>query len=67
MKQEKIKDFYGRIIGTMIEENDGRKKLLDFNGRILGTYDPRVDLTRDFNGRIISKGDRLLSLLNFPR
>ena len=67
MKRENIKDFYGRIIGTVIEEDDGRKKLLDFYGRILGTYDPRVDLTRDFYGRIISKGDRLLSLLDFPK
>ena len=33
-----IKDFYGRVIGTVVEENNGDKTIKDFYGRPLGYY-----------------------------
>ena len=55
--KEVIRDFYGRIIGTITTKNDGSKVVRDFYGRILGTYDKKYDVTRDFYGRIVAKGD----------
>ena len=33
-----IKDFYGRVIGSVVEENNGDKTIKDFYGRPLGYY-----------------------------
>ena len=33
-----IKDFYGRVIGTVIEESNGDKTIKDFYGRPLGYW-----------------------------
>lgn len=59
-----IRDFYGRIIGWVYEDNNGNKKLTDFQGRVKGKYDKATNTTRDFYGRIIARGDQLSMLLN---
>ena len=50
-----IRDFYGRIIGWVYEDNNGNKKLTDFQGRVKGKYDKATNTTRDFYGRIIAR------------
>lgn len=62
-----IKDFYGKVIGSIEVKPDGTKIVRDFYGKVLGKYDPRHDATKDFYGRILFKGDQsgmLLSLAN---
>lgn len=59
-----IRDFYGRIIGWVYEDNNGNKKLTDFQGRVKGKYDKATNTTRDFYGRIVARGDQLSMLLN---
>ena len=43
-----IKDFYGRVIGTVVEENNGDKTIKDFYGRPLGYYKKGRNVTTIF-------------------
>ena len=63
MQREHIKDWTGKIIGTVETENNGDKVIKDFYGRIKGTYAKKLDMTKDFYGRPVGKGDQLISLL----
>ena len=59
-----IKDFYGRVIGTVIEKSNGDKTIKDIYGRPLGYYKKSRDVTTDFYGRVVASGDQLAMLLN---
>lgn len=61
--RETIKDFYGRIVGSIETDGQGNKKAKDFYGRILGSYDKKLNLTKDFYGRILGTGDFVVSLI----
>lgn len=61
--KEVIRDFYGRILGTITTDKSGNKVARDFYGRIVGRYDKVVNVTRDFYGRIVGKGDRVAYLI----
>lgn len=58
-----IKDFYGKIIGFLEEDNNGNQRAKDFYGRIVGTYDKASNYTKDFYGRKIGRGNMLTALL----
>lgn len=63
--KEKIKDWTGKIIGFVeTDSRTGNKVIRDFYGKILGTYDKKNDVTRDFYGNKVARGDQLLMLLN---
>ena len=57
MEKQVIKDFYGRILGTVEIDSKGNKIIKDFYGKILGKYNKERDRTYDFYGKILSKGD----------
>lgn len=59
-----IKDFYGRMIGFIEEDNEGNRQIKDFYGRIKGFYDKKSNKTTDFYGRMVGQGDILTMLLN---
>ena len=60
--RELIKDFYGKVIGSI--ETQGTKQIArDFYGRIVGRYDSADNKTKDFYGRIVSTGNTLMGLL----
>ncbi len=59
-----LRDFYNRIIGYIIEDEDGNKTILDFYRRKLGTYNKASNLTRDFYNKIIGRGDLSAMLIN---
>ena len=61
--KETIRDFYGRILGTITTDSQGNKVVRDFYGRILGKYEKQANVTRDFYGRIVARGDRTSSLV----
>ena len=62
MAKELIKDFYGRILGSI--ETQGNKQIArDFYGRILGTYNKSDNFTRDFYGRILTRDNTLMGLI----
>ena len=57
MKETTIKDFYGRVIGYIREEGNGNKTAFDFTRRLLGRFDKSTNMTKDFAGRVIARGD----------
>ena len=61
--KQTIRDFYGRILGTITTDKDGNKIVRDFYGRIQGKYDAKYNVTRDFYGRVLARGDQSSSLL----
>ena len=63
MEKRYVKDFYGRILGYIIAEDDGREKAFDYKGRLLGTYYPDRKTTNDFYGRVRYKGNAISSLI----
>lgn len=64
--KQHIRNFAGRILGSIETEPTGDKIVRDFYGRLLGRYDKRADLTRDKYGRIVARGDQC-SMLIQPR
>lgn len=63
MNKETIKDFYGRIIGSIETDNRGNAVAKDFYGRLLGSYDTTYNVTKDFYRRIIGSGNQLMGLI----
>ena len=61
--REIIRDFYGRILGSITTDSKGNKVVRDFYGKILGKYDKKTNVTRDFYGRIVARGDRTAALI----
>lgn len=64
MQRDYIKDFYGRVIGTIETYSNGDKRIKDFYGRLKGSYLKKQNITKDFYGRYVGNGDQLMSLLN---
>lgn len=64
MNEEIIRDFYGRIIGYIQTQPNGDKIVRDFYRRILGRYNKATNTTRDFYGRIVTRGDQSSMLLH---
>ena len=55
--KESIRDFHGRIVGYIESDGSGSKTVRNFQNVILGYYDAGSDTTRDFQRRIIARGD----------
>lgn len=62
MAKQNIKDFYGRVIGS-IEDVGDRVIARDFYNKTLGSYVKAKDKTFDFYGRVISSGDTTVGLI----
>ena len=63
MSKEPIKDFYGRILGYIETLSNGDQVATDFYNRQLGKYYSRENVTKDFYGRILARGNILSSLI----
>lgn len=63
MNKNYVRDFYGRILGSIEEDAQGNKTARDFYGRIVGRYNKSTNKTSDFYGRIVGHGDILSSLI----
>lgn len=62
MAKEYIKDFYGKVLGTL--DTQGTKiTARDFYGNVVGSYDSKDDCTRDFYGRVVTKGNSVVGLI----
>lgn len=64
MEKQTIKDFSGRIIGTIETDASGNKTVKAFSGKILGYYKKNIDATTNFTGKIIARGDATGMLFN---
>lgn len=63
MAREVIKDFYGRIIGSIETDMRGNAVGKDFYNRIVGSYDANLNKTKNFYGQIIGTGNQLVRLI----
>lgn len=63
MEKETIRDFNGNIIANYEHQPNGDIVVRDFYGRILGKYDKQFDVTREFSGMIIAKGNAIGKLI----
>ena len=63
MEKEIIRDFYGKILGTIETDSKGNKTVRNFYGKVLGFYDKANNVTRDFYKRIIARGDQASGLI----
>jgi len=62
--EQTIRDFDGRIVGYITTDASTQKQTArDFYRIILGYYEPKLNITRDFGGRIIAQGNVLASLI----
>lgn len=64
MQEDVIKDWTGKIIGYIQTDAYGNKVIRDFYRKVLGTYNKKQNVTRNFYGRIIAKGDQSSMLFN---
>ena len=64
---EQIRDFYGKIIGSIETQSNGDRIVRDFYGKILGYYRSSRNVTTDFYGKIIAQGDATGMLLASAR
>ena len=62
--EQTIKDWKGKIIGFIEVLPNGDKIIRDFYRKILGKFDSRLNVTKDFYGRIIAQGDLSTMLFN---
>lgn len=64
IQRDKIKDWRGKIIGFIdTDTTTGNKVVRDFYGKMLGRYNKKLDITQDFYGRQVAKGDRLMMFI----
>ncbi|MBQ5951469.1 MAG: hypothetical protein IJL66_04955 [Lachnospiraceae bacterium] len=60
---QNIYDYYRRRIGSIETDNYGNKTARDFFGRIVGRYKKQQDITTDFFGTILTRGDTVASTI----
>lgn len=63
VNKEPIRSFNGRILGWVETDEKGNQTVSSFNGVVLGKYDKVNDCTRDFSGRVITKGNTAVGLI----
>lgn len=63
MAKETISEYSGRVIGYIETQSNGDKKVTDYRGVILGYYKKAQNVTTDFSGRILYRGDMSAALL----
>ena len=63
ISKEPVREFNGKIMGFIETDRDGNQQVRDFYGRIHATYDKKMNVTRDFYGRVLTRGNTVLGLL----
>jgi hypothetical protein len=61
--KEAVRDWRGVILGYIETDGAGNKTVRDFYNRILGYYKKDRNVTTDFYGHILAKGDVAASLI----
>lgn len=64
MTEERIKNFAGQVLGLIQIDDKGNKIVRNFPGRQkLGSFDAEHNVTRNFLGQVVAKGDAAVSLI----
>jgi hypothetical protein len=64
-KTEIIRNFSGKVVGTLEYFDSGDAIARDFYGKVVGRYTKVDNRTRDFYGKVVSTGNTLAQFLNF--
>jgi hypothetical protein len=62
MNEQTLKDKNGKTI-AVIRETNGRLEIRRFGGPLLGFYDPKQNVTRDANNKLIARYNALTELI----
>ena len=65
MTKMAVRDYRGKNSGYITTDSDGNKYVTDWKGTRLGTYDAKRDMTLDWKGNIVARGDMASSLIKF--
>ena len=64
--RERVQDWTGKLIGFIDTDSvTGNKTIRDFYGKIKGKYNKRLNITQDFYGRTVAKGDQSAMMLTY--
>ena len=63
VSKDPVKDFNGIILGWVETDEEGNQRVRDFKGFIVATYDKSMNVTREFSGRIITRGNTAIGML----
>ena len=63
MDWEPVRDFGGKIIAWYDRQSNGDIVVRAFSGSILGRYDKAMNVTRDFSGMIVARGNAIGMLI----
>lgn len=63
IKKYDVRDIGGKILGYIEEDEKGNQQCRDFYGKILGFYDKEHDVTREFSGKIKTRGNSCIGFL----
>ena len=58
-----IREYSGKILGYIYVDEKGNKTVREFTGKTLGYYYADRDVTTDFSGRVLARGDIASALL----
>ena len=58
-----VRDVSGKILGFIEEDKDGNQQCREFTGKILGFYNKEQNVTREFTGRIRTRGNSVIGFL----
>lgn len=68
IKRDRIQDWTGKLIGFIDTDTvTGNKIIRDFYGKIKGKYNKKLDITQDFYGRTVARGDQSSMMLTYNK
>lgn len=63
IKREAVREINGRVLGYIDFLPNGDKEIRDRVNRYLGKYDKQMNVTKDYAGRMLYRGDQSSMLL----
>ena len=60
---EPVKDWTGKVLGFVDTDKFGNQTVKNFGGKVLAFYDAKRDVTTDFAGKVLSKGNTAISYI----
>ena len=61
--RETIRTYSGQIVGYLDHESNGDITVRNYSGQMLGRYDARNDVTKNYAGQIVYRGNMAAALL----